>query len=302
MDLFSISQLARYSGIKAHTIRIWEQRYDALKPNRSEGNTRYYDSSQLRRLLNIVSLSGSGYRVSELCEMPDKKLFELVNKTTTERIDTAAKSEYYISQLIAAGMSYDENHFEKIYSSCFVRYGMKDTYTLVIYPMLVRVGLMWAGDAIPPANEHFISNLVRQKLFTAIDSLPPAEKGSEKWVLYLRENEFHEIGLLFTSYLIRLSGQQVLYLGADVPMESLQNSIKQIKPDYLLFFLVHNEVPEEVDQYTAELRKIFPGKRIFMAADESLLNQLNMQGRIQGLRSVEELETYLSEKKRLRNL
>lgn len=297
MDLFSISQLARYSGIKAHTIRIWEQRYNALKPNRSEGNTRYYDSTQLRRLLNIVSLSGSGYRVSELCEMPDKKLFELVNRTTSERIDTAAKSEYYISQLIAAGMSYDETHFEKIYSSCYVRYGMKEAYTLVIYPMLVRVGLMWAGDAIPPANEHFISNLVRQKLFTAIDSLPPAGKGAEKWVLFLRENEFHEIGLLFTSYLLRLSGRQVLYLGADLPLESLQNLIKQIKPDYLLFFLVHNEVPGEVNQYTTDLRKIFPGKRIFVAADESLLTQLNIQGRIQGLRSVEELETFLIAKK-----
>ena len=294
MNLFSIAQLSKYSGIKSHTIRIWEQRYNALKPHRSEGNTRYYDNSQLRRLLNIVSLSGSGYRVSELCEMPDIKLFELVNDSMSSSIDRSGKSEYYVSQLIAAGMSYDEQHFEKIFSNCLLRFGMKETYTAVIYPMLVRIGLMWSGDTIPPANEHYISNLVRQKLFSAIDSLPPAKPGADKWILFLQENEFHELGLLFASYMIRLSGQQVVYLGADVPFESLGIAVKTIKPAFLLFFIVHKELPENIETYVGNTAKLFSGKKIFVAGDEDLLQPLKHRKSVQYLHSVQALETEIN--------
>ncbi len=294
MNLFSIAQLSKYSGIKSHTIRIWEQRYNALKPHRSEGNTRYYDNSQLRRLLNIVSLSGSGHRVSELCEMPDKKLFELVNDSMSSLIDRSGKSEYYVSQLIAAGMSYDEQHFEKIFSNCLLRYGMKETYTAVIYPMLVRIGLMWSGDTIPPANEHYISNLVRQKLFSAIDSLPPPKTGADKWILFLQESEFHELGLLFASYMIRLSGQQVVYLGADVPFESLGIAIKSIRPAFLLFFIVHKELPESIETYIGNMAKLFSGKKILVAGDENLLQPLKPRKNVQYLYSVQALEAELN--------
>jgi DNA-binding transcriptional MerR regulator len=294
MDLFSISQLARYSGIKQHTIRIWEQRYNALKPNRSEGNTRYYDGSQLRRLLNIVSLMDAEYKVSELCGMSDTKLFSLINQAVDRTIDKTDKAEYYISQCIAAGMSYDEQHFEKIFSNCMVRYGMKEAYTKVLYPMLVRVGLMWSADSIPPANEHFISNLLRQKMFAAIDALPPAKPGSDKWLLFLKEGEFHEIGLLFASYLIRLSGRQVIYLGSDVPARSLEAAVKNTKPQHLLFFLVHNDLPEMVDEYLQQLEKSFSGKRIFAAGDEAIISQLKPVKKTRWLKSVEDLERELS--------
>jgi DNA-binding transcriptional MerR regulator len=296
MDQFSISQLAKYAGLKPHTIRVWEQRYGALRPHRSEGNTRYYDNTQLRRLLNIVSLSGAGHKVSALCEMPDSKLFQLINEAANEMISKTERVEYFISQLIAAGMSYDEIYFEKLLSNCLLRLGVRETYLQVIYPMLIRIGLMWAGDAIPPANEHFISNLLRQKLFTAIDSLPPQRKATGKWLLFLQENEFHEIGLLFASYLVRLSGQEVFYLGADVPFESLRTAIKNIKPDYLLFFIVHKESPEVIDAYIGSLHKIFTGKRILVSAHEQMLQQLKRQNKVVWIPSVDELDNYLSSK------
>ena len=162
MNLFSISQLSQISGIKAHTIRMWEQRYNALKPNRSEGNTRYYDNLQLRRLLNIVSLMNSGYKVSELGVMSDKKLFTLLEQQQG-KVESDDPEDFYISQLIAAGMSYDEQHFEKIFSHCLLRFGLKNAYTHVLYPLLSRIGLMWASNSIPPAQEQFISNIIRQK-------------------------------------------------------------------------------------------------------------------------------------------
>ncbi|MBX9853356.1 MAG: MerR family transcriptional regulator [Cytophagaceae bacterium] len=272
MNLFSISQLSRFSGIKPHTIRIWEQRYNALKPSRSEGNTRYYDDTQLRRLLNIVSLMESDYKVSELCAMPDEKLFRLLKNLQTNVNN--GPCEYFISQLIAAGMAYDEPHFEKIFSHCLLRLGMKDAYIKVLYPMLERVGLMWASDSIPPAQEHFISNIIRQKLFTAIDSLAAAKPAADSWMLFLPENEFHEIGLLLAHYLIRLSGRKVIYLGGNVPLLSLTAAIKQTGCANLLFFLVHYDSPDAPQEYLKRLSATFPGKNIYISGNHKLISQL----------------------------
>lgn len=291
MNLFSISQLSQFSGIKAHTIRMWEQRYNALKPNRSEGNTRYYDNLQLRRLLNIVSLMDSGYKVSELCVMSDKKLFTLLEEQQAN-VTANDKEDFYISQLIAAGMSYDEQHFEKIFSHCLLRFGLKNAYIHVLYPLLSRIGLMWASNSIPPAQEHFISNIIRQKLFTAIDSLPPPAPTAETWVLFLPENEFHEIGLLFAHYVVRLSGRKSVYLGANLPLDSLSNSIKDIKPDKLLLFLVRHNLPEESQQFLDTLRTFSPIKIIYLVGSKNLVGSLKT-GKIQWLQTVGDLDRVL---------
>lgn len=270
MELFSISQLARFSGIKPHTIRIWEQRYNALQPNRTEGNTRYYDNDQLRRLLNIVSLMETDHKVSELCRMPDKKLFKLITELLHTRVSADETDEYAISQLIAAGMSYDEPHFEKIFSHSVLRHGIKEAYVKIIYPMVERIGLLWAGDTIPPAQEHFISNIIRQKLFTAIDALPPPKSSSAAWILFLPENEFHEIGLLMANYMIRSSGRKVIYLGSDVPVQSLISAVADTVPQNLLLFLVHHDLPSEMEDYLNELGATFTNKKIYAAGGQIL--------------------------------
>lgn len=270
---------------------MWEQRYNALKPNRSEGNTRYYDNFQLRRLLNIVSLMDSAYKVSELCVMSDKKLFTLLEEQQAN-VTANDKEDFYISQLIAAGMSYDEQHFEKTFSHCLLRFGLKNAYINVLYPLLSRIGLMWASNSIPPAQEHFISNIIRQKLFTAIDSLPPPASAAETWVLFLPENEFHEIGLLFAHYVVRLSGRKSIYLGANLPLDSLNNSIKDIKPDKLLLFLVRHNLPEESQQFLDTLRTFSPIKIIYLVGSKNLVGSLKT-GKIQWLQTVEDLDKVL---------
>ncbi len=291
MNQFSISQLAQFSGIKPHTIRMWEQRYNALTPNRTEGNTRYYDNSQLRRLLNLVSLSNADYKISEISVMTDKKLFKLVEEFQ-DKTDIKPANEYFISQLIASGMSYDEQRFDKIFSHCLLRYGMKDIYLSVIYPVLVRMGIMWAGDTLPPAHEHFISNLFRQKLFTAIDSLPPPKTGLDSWLLFLPEDEFHEMGLLFAHYLIRLSGKKVIYLGSNIPEQSLTDAVKGTAARNLLLFLVHNDSSAVVQEYLNGLSSRFTGKNIFVAANHFKDHPKTKKG-IHWLRSVEDLEQKL---------
>lgn len=298
MNNFTISQLAQFSGVKAHTIRIWEQRYRALEPQRSEGNTRYYTDEQLRRLLNLVSLMDSGRRISDLAALKDRELFELLKQQLPKdelRTELPDKG-FFISQLVAAGMSYDAPGFEKILTHCLLRFGMTHTYTEVIYPMLSRIGLLWASNELPPAQEHFISNLLRQKLFTAIDSLPLPPSDAPSWLLFLPENEFHELGLLMTDYLLKLKGQRSLYLGPNVPLPSVAAAAESWGPQQLLFFMVHRDAPESVGAYLQNLRECIPGPLPVLVCREELLNQVSVPPEIHKLHSLPELEQLLEEK------
>ncbi|MCW9705481.1 MerR family transcriptional regulator [Fodinibius salsisoli] len=290
MDKFSISQISQFTGIKPNTLRAWENRYNAVEPNRSEGNTRYYDNSQLRRLLNIVSIKES-HKISELCSYSDEKLFELVLKRQQEKNEDETDN-YFVSQLISAGINYDEAYFEKIFSHCLLRYDIKSAYMMVIHPMLKRLGLLWTSNRIPPACEHFISNLVRQKLFTAIDALPPSPPEGDTWVLFLPENEFHDIGLLFANHLIRLSGQKVIFLGANVPMESLKSAVADIQPEHLFFFLIHNDLPENTQEYLDQLRTSFPNINLLLSGNSHLIDQLELRD-VQWVKWIEDLEKLL---------
>ncbi len=288
--MFSISDLQQLSGIKAHTIRMWEHRYNALRPHRSEGNTRYYDNSQLRRLLNIVSLMNNDHKVSELCAMPDAEIFKLVEKHSKDTLYIDEFFEHFVSQMIVAGIGYDEPYFEKLFSTCILRFGMKKTYKQVIYPLLMRVGLMWSKDTLPPAQEHFMTNIIRQKLAVAIDALPPPKTLEKTWLLFLPENEFHEIGLLFAHYLIRQAGKKVIYLGSNVPSESLNNAVKETKATHLLFFFVHHNDVEESRQYLSELAKSCKGRHIHVSGNQKLIQQLKTGKDIHWIQTIEQLE------------
>ncbi len=289
MDQFSISQLSQFSGIKPHTIRIWEQRYNALNPHRSEGNTRYYDGAQLRRLLNIVSLSGTGNKISRICSLSDEELFKM--RAEYEK-DAGLKNDYdyFINQLIAGGMSYDEANFEKTFSHCLLRFGLHRTYVEIIYPLLERIGLMWSINNIPPSQEHYISNLLKQKMFTAIDSLPPVAKAEENWLLFLPEDEFHELGLLFSNYFLRSRGKNVIYLGPNVPLSSVKHTLKDVAISKLLLFMVHRDLPEKAGEYLSELQELAGDRKVLIAGGGLDPEMVKGKDKIFPLRSVEDLE------------
>lgn len=289
MDNFTISQLSQFSGIKPHTIRIWEQRYRALTPQRSKGNTRYYDGSQLRRLLNIVSLSGTGIKLSRLGAMSDEELFKMI-QDHSENAGQNNDFEYFVNQLLSAGMNFDDQNFEKIFSHCLLRFGMFKTYVEVIYPMLNRIGLMWSINSIPPSQEHYISNLLRQKIFTAIDAIPSSKDENDSWLLFLPEDEFHEIGLLFSNYLIRSKGGRVIYLGPNVPLSSIESTLQQTQVSNLLLFLVHRDLPENIGEYLAQLIKVVGEKKICIAANRDLSENVSSNSPFTWLHSVEDLE------------
>jgi hypothetical protein len=294
MDLFAISDLQRFSGIKSHTIRIWEQRYNTLKPERSEGNTRYYSGNQLRRLLNIVSLQQAGYKIAELSPLKDKQLYELIGGIHPENIGQQEMYQYFITQMIHAGLEFNEAHFEKMFSASLLRYGLNDTYNHVVYPMLVRIGIMWSTDTIPPAQEHFISNLIRQKLLAVIDTLPPAGNSADPWLLFLPEDEFHEIGLLFAGLLIRLAGKKVIYLGAGTSFETLQVAVTATRPAHLLFFMTHHDDPDLTRSYIRKLARVFPYTDLNIAGNTKLIETLAKEKKLTWIKSSDDLEQKLN--------
>lgn len=259
MSQYSISDLEELTGIRAHTIRAWEQRYQLLNPERSEGNTRYYNDEELRHLLSISALLSAGSKISALSRLSKKELQNRMDQLILDKTQSSdSHNNAIIHQLIDAGLRYDELLFEKAFSAAVLKYGLVSAYEKIIYPMLVRVGLLWGKSDLLPAQEHFISNLLKQKLFYAIEQCPVGLEAKETWLLFLPEEEDHEIALLIAAFLLRSSGRRVVYLGQRVPLANLSQAVKVVKPDYLMCFVVRHfpgpRLQEMVDTMTTDFR------------------------------------------------
>ena len=287
MNRLSIAQLAQFSGIKPHTIRIWEQRYNALTPERTDGNTRTYSGGDLRRLLNIVALLDSKYKVSDICTMTDDQLQELIKQ---HHLDIGGgESHQYVLQLIAEGLEFKQAEFESTLNLCIDKMGLAAAFKEIVYPLLHRLGMMWAANIMPPAQEHFMSNIIRQKLIAAIDCLPQPKKNAEKWVLFLQEDEFHEIALLFAQYILRSRGEKVFYLGANLPLSTLQQSLHNIQPDSLLTFFIKNNFADDLQHYLDSVRECFSDGMIYISGSEKLISNLDLDKNTNWLKNIDQL-------------
>ncbi len=287
---YSISDLEQLSGVQTHTIRIWERRYHALEPLRSAGNTRFYDDSQLRRLLNIVGLHETGLKISQVCALSDEEMDSLLETQLKDTISKNTKFEYYISQMLNYGLAYDEFHFDELISDCILNQGLIVSYKHVIYPLLVRLGLMWRMDHICPAQEHFISNILRQKLYKGIHDLPLSQDKGASWLLFLPEDESHDIGLLFANYILKEAGQKVIFLGGRVPLGSVEDALKNGKIDHLLLFMVRSRPTADANAYLNELSNHAKNGRIHLAGNGKLISQLQLPANVGWFQSIEEFE------------
>jgi len=286
---YSIAKLEQLSGIQSHTIRMWEHRYNALKPIRTEGNTRLYDDADLKKLLNIVSLNQSGLKISKICSLSESDFESLLNKQLT--IDaTFSKFDYYITQLVISGLSYDEYNFDKLLTLCIDKWGILECYRNIIYPLLVRLGLMWRKDDICPAQEHFLTNILRRKIFSSIDKLPLHDKGKGTWLLFLPEDEDHDIGLLFAHYLLRSSHKSVIFLGSKVPLPSIERTLQENKIDNVLFFLINLRTKKATQKYIDDLQKICSPIKVNLAGNRYLIEQLSLYSNFNCFYSLEEFE------------
>jgi MerR family transcriptional regulator, light-induced transcriptional regulator len=259
---YSIRDLENISGIKAHTLRIWEQRYEILQPKRTDTNIRFYEEDDLRLLLSISMLNANGYKISHIAKMPAAD----IHATCSKLRDVSDEFSNLINLLLLAMIELDEERFDKALASSTLKYGFEDTMTRVIYPFFERVGILWQTGSVRPAQEHFISSLIRQKLIVAIDAQAPV-RGDDipKYVLYLPENEMHELSLLFASYILRSRKNKVIYLGQNVPGDDLESIYETYKPDYFFTILTIVPAKESAQAYLTRLGKNFPKSRFLVA-------------------------------------
>ncbi len=240
---FSIKDLENLSGIMAHTIRIWEKRYNILEPNRTESNIRFYDLQNLQKLLNVTLLYNSGLKISKIASLDEAELQVKVK----EQVAASTETQHFIASLKLAMLNFDQSLFEYTYNRMVAESSFRSIFLDVFIPLLFNIGLEWQSNSITPAHEHFISNLIKQKLHINIERVqqnPPTD-AKKAFVLFLPSNEIHELGLLYIHYELVLKGHRSVYLGPSVPRENLE-LIQNLFP--AITFVSYFTVKPENDQ------------------------------------------------------
>ena len=274
MAKYSIKDLEHLSGIKAHTLRIWEQRYHLIDPKRTETNIRYYDQDDLRLVLNVSLLKENGHKISKIAEMSTEEMFQEVNRVSEKTTSFADQ----IYALTLSMIDLDEQRFEKIIATNTLKVGFERTMMNVISPFLSKIGIMWLTDSINPAQEHFISNLIRQKLLVAIDGqYPTRHENAKKYMLFLPDGELHELTLLFANYLIKARENKVIYLGQSMPIHDLTMAYEVYKPDYLLTVLTSRPGDMSAKAYLDKLAARFPEADILVSGNQVIGQDLELE-------------------------
>ncbi len=290
---YSISELETLSGIQSHTIRIWERRYKILKPLRTLGNTRQYDDDQLKKLLNIAILNKSGFKISEISKLSSKELRSLIG--STEKAEhTEGKFDAIISKILNLGFAFDEYRLELLLDKFINKFGLAACYKNVMYPVLLRLGFMWLKENICPSNEHFLVNVFRQKIMAATNEIVCVEKAKSTWLLFLPEDEGHDVGLLFAKYLLKKSNQKVVYLGADVPLQDIYTVVKNSSVTSALFFITKARDIDEAQEYFEKLKTLCSDLPIYVAGNKEILSKIKLPLMVTYLQTIEQFEECIS--------
>ena len=290
MSNYSIKDLEQLSGIKAHTLRIWEQRYNLLCPKRTDTNIRYYDDQDLKLILNVALLNDNGFKISKIASMEPSEMREEVMKLT-ERTLT---HDDQIHALTISMIEMDEDRFDKILSTNILKLGFEQTMMNIIYPFMSKIGVLWQTGAINPAQEHFISNLVRQKLIVAIDS-QVGKSGGKKFLLYLPDGELHETSMLFASYLIKNQGHKVIYLGQSTPDDDLLAVYNLHQPEYLLTVITTVPSSDHVQVYLNSISNRFPKATILVTGYQVIGQDLVFPENVRLLNYIRDIKDFLEE-------
>ena len=229
MNAFTIKDLENLSGIKAHTIRIWEQRYTFLKPSRTDTNIRSYSNDELKSLLNISLLNKYGFKISHIDKLKESEIKDKILSLT----QVQAQQERIINELVQCMVDIDLTKFELIIDEYIRTRGIEKTITVIIFPFMEKIGILWITNHINPAQEHLVTNIIRQKLILGIENATSHIQLQKTLLLFLPEGEHHELGLLFMYYLLKSRGANILYLGSNVPIKDIDYLVKIKKPDFI---------------------------------------------------------------------
>lgn len=254
MAEYKIKDLESLTGIKAHTIRIWEKRYNLLSPCRTETNLRTYTDEDLITILVVSVLNNHGMKISHIADMSHQERVSRFEKIQSESVDSGA-----IEQFILALLNLDEKLFCETFQDLVDTHGLELTFSDFVVPFLDRIGVMWLVGTINPAQEHFMSHLIRQKIIVAIDKLPCDANPDKRAILYLPEHEWHELGLLFYQYILKKHGWKVYYLGQSVPMDALRQVVGQVEPELMVTSWVVSTDELVLPAHFKELKTFFKG-------------------------------------------
>lgn len=265
MGQYSIKDLEKLSGIKAHTIRIWEKRHNLVSPKRTDTNIRFYTDDDVRKILNVSTLNKNGYKISHIAPLTA----QLIELEVQKVLNTSLDFDPHINDLIAAMVKLDEVIFEQKFNSSIKKFGFEKTITSVVYPLLEKIGVLWLTGNIHPAQEHFLSNFIKRKLFTAIDA--QSSKSYTKkdiYILYLPEHDLHELGLLFYYYVIRKRGYKTYFLGQCVPTDSLLKVIDETGAKNLVSSWIAPTPQKDILKHVADIKKCYPKSNITLTGGQ----------------------------------
>ncbi len=289
-EYYNIKDLEKLTGILAHTIRIWEKRFNLLEPRRTDTNIRYYNSADLKKLLNISILNKNGIKISRIAEMGDDEITQKVIELTSRNSEV----EDQIQGLTMAMFNLDLPKFEKLLTISYINRGFENTYTEIIAPFLTKVGFLWQTGTINAAQEHFASDVIKRKLTVAIDGiLANYNNLSKRFVLFLPEDELHEIGLLFAHYLIKKQHHHVTYLGQSVPMNNIDEINALHQAHYLLLSFTASYSNQKIGEYLSLLSKRFSSQQILVFGLQMTMYNAPLPANVTHLPSVQHLKEIL---------
>ncbi len=290
-NYFSIKDLENLSGIKAHTIRIWEKRYNLLAPDRTDSNIRLYDLKNLQKLLNITLLYNNGYKISKIANIEEDKIPIVVREIVSEN----SVKNHSINAFKLAMINFDQTMFFNTYNSLLTSKSFRDIFHEVFIPLLNELGLLWQTDTISPSHEHFITSLIKQKILInteKIQHLEPTNK-NRIFVLYLPENEIHEIGLLYLNYEVVLHGYKAIFLGQTVPIDSLQDLLNYYGDLTFISYFTIEPNQSRIDDYLKEFSEKIGSQgnnELWILGQQTRrLNDYNLPGKVKIFSSIDSL-------------
>lgn len=287
MVIYSINDLEKLSGIKAHTLRIWEKRYNILTPKRTSTNIRYYEDEDLQKVLNIAILRKKGYKISKIAELNQEEITSLI----AELSDVDAAFGDNIDALSIAMLELNEYKFNKILDHHIDQTGFEDTMENVIYPFLEKLSVMWMAGSIKSAHESFVSYFIRRKCIAAIDRIKHCSKEDcTSFVIYLPENETHELSLLYIHYLLKVKGIEVINLGVDVPLVDVVDTCNIKKPTFVFTMINESYAHGTLQGYIDDLLNYITNSQIVISGYQTVANRLESHERLLNLNSIKEIK------------
>lgn len=287
---YSIKDFENFTKIKAHTIRIWEQRYNLLEPKRTTTNIRYYDDDDLKKILNINLLYNSGLKISKIAKLSND---EFIEKVTEVIVGEDQKYKAKIDEIILCITSFDEKGIRNVLEKNKEEFGLEAVYKDILIPVFIKIGKLWQVNTIDICHEHFFSNIFKFFIISSTEQLPINSKSTKKAVLFLHDNEEHEFSLLINNYILRKAGIKTYYFGQKSPLKDLELIVSSISPDYLLSSFIRVMSDKEFDKIMQGMLSIEGKHKTLVSGNQAVSHKLQLPPSFSLLESIDDLTIHI---------